>query len=327
MGVTGIHLIADVGGTNTRLALARDGEPVDILIYPTADIISFEETIEDYLEHVKVSDKPTRISVAAAGPVGGDKGQRRINWTGMSWAIVEEDLARAFGCDAIDIMNDFAAQALSLPHLGAADLQRLGENGAAVEGGTRAVLGPGTGLGVAGLIQGGHKRHIPIVGEGGHVDLAPSNNEEMVLLNILRERYGHVSAERVISGPGLEAIHTALQALRGEDFIENSAAEITAAARSGDETARHAIHLLSGWLGAVAGDVALTMGATGGVYIAGGVVPALGALFDIQSFRTRFEAKGRFEFYNAAIPTWAVTRDNPALLGLARQGCIERHAV
>lgn len=318
--MTGIHLIVDVGGTNARLALVRDGEPAHIRIYPTADIVSFEETIKDYLGQLNLPSVLERISVAAAGPVGGDKGQRRINWTRLPWTIVEEDLARAFECNAIDIMNDFAAQALSLPHLGAADLQRLGVNGVAVEGGNRAVLGPGTGLGVAGLIRGGHKRNIPIVGEGGHVDLAPSSDEEMVLLNILREQYGHVSAERVMSGPGLVAIHAALLALRGEDYTEYSAAEITATARSGDETARHAIHILSGWLGAVAGDVALTMGATGGVYIAGGVVPALGNLFDIKSFRTRFEAKGRFEFYNAAIPTWLVTRENPALLGLARQG-------
>lgn len=313
-----MHLIADVGGTNARLAQAKDGEPCNTRVYPTADIISFEETIKDYLAQAGLPARLERLSVAAAGPVGGGKGQRRINWTGMSWAIIESDLARAFCCDAIDIMNDFAAQALSLPHLGGDDVRRLGARGEAVDGGTIAVLGPGTGLGVAGLIRGGHKRNIPIVGEGGHSDLAPSSDEETVILNILRERYGHVSAERVISGPGLEALHAALCALRGEDFADVSAADIAVSSRSGDETARHSIHLLSGWLGAVAGDVALTMGATGGVYIAGGVVPALGDLFDVKSFRTRFEAKGRFEFYNAAIPTWLVTRENPALLGLAR---------
>lgn len=317
--MSSIHLIADIGGTSTRLAHVKDREPCDIRIYPTADVVSFEQTIKDYLGSFSLPLELRRLSVAAAGPVGGNKGQRRINWTGMSWTIVEDELARAFNCDAIDIMNDFAAQALSLPHLASSDLQRLGSNGAAIEGGTKAVLGPGTGLGVAGLMRGGHKRYLPIVGEGGHVDLAPSNDEETVLLNILREQYGHVSAERVISGPGLEALFAALSALRGEDCIECSAAEIAVTARSGGETARQAIHLLSAWLGAVAGDVALTMGATGGVYIAGGVVPALGDLFDIKSFRSRFEAKGRFAFYNEAIATWLVTHENPALLGLARQ--------
>lgn len=315
--MSGVHLIADIGGTHARLALAKGGEPHDIQIYPTADIKSLEETIRSYLAEMKVPGNPARLSIAAAGPVLGDKGAREIVWRQMDWDISEADLREAFGCEAIDLMNDFAAQALSLPHLGADDLKRLGEGGASVEGGTKAVLGPGTGLGVAGLVRGGHKRWIPIVGEGGHADLAPSSDEEMVIFKILQEHYGHVSPERVISGPGLEALHQVLLALRGETFADRSASDITEIARSGDETARHAVHLLSAWLGAVAGDVALTLGATGGAYISGGVVPALGDLFDIQAFRTRFEAKGRFEFYTKAIPTWVVTRGNPALLGLA----------
>lgn len=316
--MTGVHLIGDIGGTHARLALARGGEPQDIRVYPTADITSLEETITGYLAEAKISVPLARLSIAAAGPVIGAKGAREVVWP-LAWDIAEVDLREAFDCDGIDIMNDFAAQALSLPHLGARDLKRLGDNGTSVEDGARAVLGPGTGLGVAGLVRGGHRRWIPIVGEGGHVDLAPSSDEEVVMFKILQERYGHVSTERVISGPGLEALYQVLTALRGETFENRSASDITEIARSGDETARHAIHLLSAWLGAVAGDVALTLGATGGVYISGGVIPALGDLFDTASFRTRFEAKGRFEFYTRAIPTWLVTRDNPALLGLARQ--------
>lgn len=315
--MSAVHLIADIGGTNARLARAVDGQPHDVHIYPTTDIISLEETLRTYLAKVKVSDPPARLSVAAAGPVTGAKGEREIVWP-LGWSISETDLRAAFSCDRVDLMNDFAAQALSLPHLGENDLKRIGENGFSVEDGTKAVLGPGTGLGVAGLVRGGHGRWIPIVGEGGHTDLAPSSDEEVVIFKILQERYGHVSPERVISGPGLEALYQVLIALRGESFEGRSASDITETARSGDETARHAIHLLSAWLGAVAGDVALTMGATGGVYISGGVVPALGDLFDGQSFRTRFEAKGRFEFYTKSISTWVITRENPALLGLAR---------
>lgn len=315
--MSGVHLIGDIGGTHARLALARDGEPHDILVYPTADIMSLEETISGYLAEAKISDPLARLSIAAAGPVIGAQGAREVVWRSAPWTIREADLREAFACDAIDLMNDFAAQALSLPHLGSGDLKRLGEGGTSVEDGTRAVLGPGTGLGVAGLVRGGHRRWIPIVGEGGHVDLAPSSDEEVVMFKILQERYGHVSPERVISGPGLEALYQVLTALRGETFENRSASDITEIARSEDETARHAIHLLSAWLGAVAGDVALTLGATGGVYVSGGVIPALGDLFDAAAFRTRFETKGRFEFYMKAIPTWAVTRDNPALLGLA----------
>lgn len=318
--MTGVHLIGDIGGTHARLALARDGEPHDIRVYPTADITSLEETLTGYLADAKVSGPLARLSIAAAGPLIGAKGAREVVWRPAPWTIREADLREVFACDGIDLMNDFAAQALSLPHLGPADLKRLGEGGTSVEDGTRAVLGPGTGLGVAGLVRGGHRRWIPIVGEGGHVDLAPSSDEEVVIFKILQERYGHVSPERVISGPGLEALYQVLTAVRGETFENRSASDITEIARSGDETARHAIHLLNAWLGAVAGDVALTLGATGGVYISGGVIPALGDLFDAASFRTRFEAKGRFEFYTRAIPTWLVTRDNPALLGLARMG-------
>ncbi len=323
--MSGVHLIGDIGGTHARLALATDGEPNDIRVYPTADITSLEETISGYLADAKISGPLARVSIAAAGPVIGAKGGREVVWRSAPWTIREADLREAFACDAVDIMNDFAAQALSLPHLGPHDLKRLGEGGTSVEDGTRAVLGPGTGLGVAGLVRGGPSkselcRWIPIVGEGGHVDLAPSSDEEVVIFKILQEHHGHVSPERVISGPGLEALYQVLTALRGEPFETRSAADITEIARSGDETARHGIHLLSAWLGAVAGDVALTLGATGGVYISGGVIPALGDLFDIEAFRTRFEAKGRFEFYAKAIPTWLVTRDNPALLGLARQG-------
>lgn len=318
--MTGVHLIADIGGTHARLALARDGEPHDIRIYPTADISSLEETVRGYLADAKISAPLTRVSIAAAGPVISAKGAREVVWRSAPWTIREADLREAFECDRVDLMNDFAAQALSLPHLGPHDLKRLGDGGTSVEEGTRAVLGPGTGLGVAGLVRGGHRRWIPIVGEGGHVDLAPSSDEEVVIFKILQQHHGHVSPERVISGPGLEALYQVLIALRGETFADRSASDITEIARSGDETARHAVHLLSAWLGAVAGDVALTMGATGGVYISGGVIPALGDLFDTQSFRTRFEAKGRFEFYVKVIPTWLVMRDNPALLGLARAG-------
>lgn len=320
--MTAVHLIADIGGTNARVARVVDDQPHDVRIYPTADINSLEETLRTYLAEAKVSDPPARLSIAAAGPVTGAKGVREVVWP-LGWAISETELREAFSCDRVDLMNDFAAQALSLPHLGENDLKRIGQNGTSVEDGTKAVLGPGTGLGVAGLVRGGHARNgkqqwIPIVGEGGHTDLASSSDEEAVIFKILQEHYGHVSPERVISGPGLEALYQVLIALRGESFEGRSASDITETARSGDETARHAIHLLSAWLGAVAGDVALTMGATGGVYISGGVVPALGDLFDGQSFRTRFEAKGRFEFYTKSISTWVITRENPALLGLAR---------
>jgi glucokinase len=321
--MNGHHIIADIGGTNSRFAVAVEGLVEDISVYPTADLLSIIENLTDFVLRLG-GGTLGRISIAVAGPVRGQHGGREAYWRSEDEGIKETQIRSTFGCDRIDLMNDFAAQALSLPHLEPGDIKVLGperlHDHKGEKGGTMAVLGPGTGLGVAGLVKGDHGRHIPIVGEGGHVDLAPSNDEEIVILKTLQEQFGHVSAERVISGPGLEALYHTLCTWGGGDFEERKAAEISKAASSGEEMSLRAIQMMSGWLGAVAGDLALTMGATGGVFVTGGVVPALNDLFDGEAFRSRFEDKGRFDFYVKAIPTWLITREHPALLGLARLG-------
>ena len=314
-------LVIDIGGTNARVALVgKDGsgenEPRDIEIHPTADILSLAEFLGAQISN-RLGDGGS-LALALPGPVRGAKGARESFWWREAWHVSEQGLKDAHGLETVHLVNDFAAQALALPHLKGPDLCRIGVNGQALPEGNRVVLGPGTGLGVAGLVPAGQGRFIPVVGEGGHVDLAPSTDEEVVILKILQEQFGHVSPERVISGPGLEMLYQSLRALRDEPFKGATAPEISAAAAGGDEVAKLAISMMSAWLGSVAGDLALSFGATAGVYVSGGVIPALGDLFDGDAFRARFEAKGRFQFYTEAIPTWLVTCEHPGLLGLAR---------
>ncbi|WP_267873672.1 glucokinase [Massilia sp. Se16.2.3] len=171
-------------------------------------------------------------------------------------------------------------------------------------------MGPGTGLGVSGVVPAG-ERWIALTGEGGHASFAPCTRDEFLILERLQEQYGHVSAERLLSGAGLEAIH---RVLAGNEL---GAAAITGGALSGDAACLRTVETFCGILGSVAGNVALTLGATGGMYIGGGIVPRLGTLFASSPFRRRFEDKGRLSTYLARIPTWVITEPYPALQGVA----------
>jgi glucokinase len=188
--------------------------------------------------------------------------------------------------------------------------------------GALAVIGPGTGLGVSGLVADGRGGWRVIVGEGGHVTLPAATAREASLLAVLRERFGHVSAERALSGPGLVNLYDAACRLDGEAPEALLPAQVMA--RSEPGTAEHsvqceeALRVFAALLGTVAGNVALTLGARGGVFIGGGIVPRLGARFATLPFRARFEDKGRFRGYLEAIPTWVITAESPALLGAAR---------
>jgi glucokinase len=188
-----------------------------------------------------------------------------------------------------------------------------------VGGGSAALLGPGTGLGVSGLLP-GPAGWVPISGEGGHVTLGSADPFEAAVLAELAARFGHVSAERALSGPGLENLYRATCRVLGRPALELAAPAISAAALARQDAAcEQTLALFCGLLGHVAGNLALTLGARGGVYIGGGIVPRLGEAFDRSPFRERFEAKGRFSAYLAAVPTWVLTADtSPALLGAAR---------
>jgi glucokinase len=238
--------------------------------------------------------------------------------TNHHWAFSIEEMRQGLGLQRLLVLNDFTALAMSLPSLMEQDVRQVGA-GRAVPKAPRALLGAGTGLGVSGLLSSDGGRLVPVNGEGGHVTLAAANDREAAVLATLRRRFGHVSAERALSGPGLVHLHDAVCELSGREPPPRAPADVTQAALAGrDVHCEEALALFCSFLGNVAGNLALTLGARGGVYIGGGIVPRLGDWFDRSDFRVRFEDKGRFKAYLADIPTLVVQAAHPALLGAAR---------
>lgn len=299
-------LLADIGGTNARFGFLTGNRITDIRILPTADHAGPASAARAYLDGRNIS----AAALAIAGPVDVDV----IRLTNAGWEFSRSGLAADLDLDHIHVVNDFTAQALALPLLDTGDYRRIG-GPAEIPVATKAVLGPGTGLGVSGLIRDGND-WIPLSTEGGHVTLAARTEEEDMVIAGLRDRFGHVSAERVLSGPGLVNLMDVLAAAAGSSNACAEPADVTDAAAGGDALARRAVSLFCDFLGTVAADVALTYGARGGVYIAGGIAPRLGDLFDGSGFRARFDDKGRFSDYLRAIPTCLVTAPHPALTGL-----------
>lgn len=315
---TPLRLLADIGGTNIRLAWqAAAGEaPRDIRVLQCADHATVEAAIRTYLDALALP-VPQEVGMGIANPVTGDL----VRMTNHHWSFSQAALREALGCKRLLVINDFTALALALPLLTPAQLHPAG-GGEAVPGAAIGLLGPGTGLGVSGLVfPPGSAMGVPLSGEGGHVSLPVQTALEFAVLQVLQRRYGHVSAERAVSGPGLVDLYHALREVEGQGGVEVSApAEVTALAlQQGDALALRALDLLCGFLGSVAGNLALTLGARGGIYIGGGLVPRLGPWFGQSSFRERFEAKGRFRDYLASIPCWVIDpAATPALQGVAR---------
>lgn len=316
--MTPLRLLADIGGTNIRLAWQDGpGSPLhDTRVYPCAQFPSVDAAVAAYLAEVGIA-APHEAAFGIANPVTGDE----VRMTNHSWVFSQRALKAALGLQRLLVINDFTALALALPTLTPAQLRPVG-GGAAVEGSAVALLGPGTGLGVSGLVFPPGARHgVPLAGEGGHVTLAAQTPHEFEVLRILQARYGHVSAERAVCGAGLVELYHAVRQLAGQGGTEiSAAAQVTELALQGhDALALQALGLFCGFLGDVAGNLALTLGARGGVYLGGGIVPRLGTWFDQSPFRARFESKGRFQPYLAAIPCWIIDPNAaPALLGTAR---------
>jgi len=317
-GSTTARLLGDVGGTNARFAW-QDGEGAplrDIATLPTADHATLADAITAYLKQLGRA-APRWCAIGIANPITGD----HVQMTNCHWAFSISGMQRDLGFARFIVINDFTALALALPDLQPAELRQLG-GGAAIAGAPIGLIGPGTGLGVSGLIAGDAPgRWLPLQGEGGHVTLAASNQREAAVLEVLRDEFGHASAERAISGQGLEALYAAvckLDAVAG--FAPLPAAEISQRALAGnDAQCVEVLDLFCGFLGSVAGNLALTLGARGGVYIGGGIVPRLGDAFTRSRFRACFEDKGRFRAYLAAMPVFVIhTEVSPALRGAAR---------
>ena len=308
-----MRLIVDLGGTNTRCALQASGdEPHVIRKVKNRRFDGLEEVLRQYLDDLPAEWRPATAALAVAAPIGGDQ----VTLTNLGWQFSIEELRTALGLEQLIVVNDFTAVAMALPWLPEDALLKIGP-GEPVAGRALAVLGPGTGLGVSGLLPAGDK-WIPLSGEGGHVTLPATDDREAAVIAMIRQRQGHVSAERLVSGGGLCNLYAALKSLSGGVVGDVTSPEkISRLADSGDEIAQEARALFFEFLGTVAGNLAMSLGSLGGVYIAGGIVPKLQKAFAASAFREKFEAKGRYRDYMLGIPTWLVTESVPAFRGLA----------
>ena len=305
-------LVGDIGGTNIRLAIAQNGiaDKTTAQKFQIANFTGPGEAINHYLSTTGTIT-PDAACLAVAGPIV----DRAADMTNSPWDINAEEIEAQTGITTCALLNDFEALALSLPILGPSDLKSIG--GGAPQPGTRAVLGPGTGLGVSILARGGDS-HIAMPGEGGHVGFAPVTELEIEILRHLTKLHGRVSAERLICGSGLEGLHQTLAHIEGRAVENLSAEEIVTSALAGDSaSAQHTIEIFCAIFGTVAGDLALVSGAVGGVYLAGGIAQALAGTLPDTQFRERFEAKGRLSCFTQAVPTYVIISPYAALDGAA----------
>lgn len=304
-------LIADIGGTNARFALADDKGIYEQKVLQCENYPTIVDAVTAYVD--ALGAKPRRAAFAIAGPVGGDY----FEMTNHVWKFSIEETRKALGLDQFSLVNDFKAIALGVPHLGAKDIQQVGNDAAPEPHAPIGIIGPGTGLGVASLVWANGQYHA-VAGEGGHVTIAARTQREFDLIRTLRYKYHHISAERVCSGKGLVNLYNAIKILDGQDDLPDRTAEqiSVAAIEKSCKACEEALDKVMGFLGNVAGNLAMTLGAKGGIYIAGGIPAKLGAYFFQSRFRTDFEAKGRYDAYLKPIPTYLITHPNIALVGL-----------
>ncbi|WP_066737621.1 glucokinase [Cupriavidus sp. D384] len=310
------RLLADVGGTNVRFALEtapmRIGE---VTAYKVADHASLEAAMRLYMSTLADGERPGHAAIGLANPVTGD----HVKLTNHNWAFSIEAMRQALALDTLVAINDFTSLALALPYLPAGDLAQV-RPGSPVATAPRALIGPGTGLGVSGLVPAPGGGAVALAGEGGHIEVMPATDDEWIAWRAAHDQLGRVSAERLLSGMGLSHIHAALSAEMGTLLAEPlTPAQVTEGAlKQNDPLCRRAFDAFCGLLGSVAGDIALVLGARGGVYIGGGIVPRFVEAFRTSPFNARFVDKGRMGQYLADIPVYVIVAEFPALPGLAR---------
>jgi glucokinase len=311
--VNELRLIGDIGGTNARFAIAQDGKygqlrHVEVDHYP-----SLQDALSDYLKSLPAGERSNLSgALAIAGPVLGD----RISMTNKAWSFSVDALKQGLALASLVVVNDFAATARAIPHIPRQDIFTVGPAQPDAKGNI-GVIGPGTGLGMSALIPNGSD-WVLVAGEGGHATLAASTPEEFAIVEMLRRRWSHVSAERVLSGSGLVNLYEALCEIGGSEPLILSPADVTRhAINKTDKVCIRAFALFCEFLGSVAGDLALTVSAFGGVYVAGGILPRFKEAFAASAFRERFESKGRFASMLAKMPTSLILEESPALIGLA----------
>jgi glucokinase len=315
------RLLADVGGTNARFALElAPGRIGHVEVLACASHATLADALRAYLAlpavaAVTASAGAVRhAAIAIANPVMGDM----VRMTNHHWEFSIEAMRRECGFDTFVVVNDFEALAMSLPRLGEGDKRQVG-GGTPCAGAPIGLLGAGTGLGVSGLIPAAAGQGwTALRSEGGHATFAPANELEVAILQYAWREFDHVSAERLLSGAGVELIYRALAQHRGIAAEPLGAAEISRRALAGEcALCDEVLETFCGVLGTMAGNLAITLGAQGGVYIGGGIVPRLGERFGRSCFRRRFEQKGRFAGYLAAVPTYVITAEYPAFLGVS----------
>ena len=306
-------LIGDIGGTNARFALLLDSfaEPKMFPVIQTADF----ETVDDAIQATvldKTSVQPKSAVLAVAGPIDGDE----IDLTNAPWVIRPQQMLAGLGIEEVIVVNDFEAQALAISSLGEQSRTQIG-GGEVHEGASRVVVGPGTGLGVAGLVR-ARNMWIPVAGEGGHVDLGPRTERDLAIWPHLETIEGRVSGEQVLCGRGLVNLYRAIAAADGAEPVHTTPAEITeAAVNQKDPLSIEAVDLFATYLGRVAGDLALIFMARGGVFIAGGIFQRIIPILKSEQLRAAFEDKAPHSALMREIPLFVVTEPLAALAGLA----------
>lgn len=307
------NLVADIGGTNARFALVDDVKltPIEPRNLRCAEYPTLVDAVNHYLEQVALG-RPSKAVMSIASPVTGDE----LSMTNHIWSFSVRETRAALGFRYLKVLNDYTALALALPSLGEDQCIKIGA-GKTLAGHPKAVLGPGTGLGVSGVVfEGDH--WIPLQSEGGHVSYGPVNTREQQIIEVIREKMCHVSAEVLLSGPGLSLIFEIITRLDDGEAKQLSPGEVTELALNDKSSmAAEALEIFCGILGTVAGNLALTLGARGGVYIGGGIVPKILDTFTNSGFRERFEQHGRLTNYLQKIPTYVINTDYPTLTGAA----------
>ncbi|RAJ99023.1 glucokinase [Aliidiomarina maris] len=314
MTLEGFAVVADIGGTNARFCRINLAtfELDRIQVFACADYPTLSAVMEAYRDEQDVALE--HVAIAIACPVESDD----VDMTNHHWRFSIRGLRKAMGLKTFIVLNDFAAAAMSLVTLEPHEMKQIG-GGKAKTHGPKAVVGAGTGLGVGHLITLPDGSVMPLPGEGGHVDWAPTNEKEWAVFRFMANRFGRVSAERVLSGPGLETLYLALADYHGRNVAPITAAQIGQRALAGIDTlAVETVNQFFASLGSFAGNLALTANTTGGVYIAGGVVPKLMGLMATSNFRARFEHKGRFCKVCEAIPCFVITAEHAGLRGVGQ---------
>jgi glucokinase len=313
------HLVADIGGTNARYGVicAESGNLDQVCLHSVAQYPNFHDSLSHFLTeiraHATYAMNPTHTCLGVASVPDTEE----ILFTNSSWRFTRRSVQDLLNDTHLSVINDFTAVGYAIPHLQPSDYIEIGGHGIKSHK-PAIVMGPGTGLGVASIIPSNHGNPFVVGGEGGHVDFAPVTPLEISVLEELQKRFERVSIERVLSGAGIVNLYHAIALIKGRQTQFETASEIAESASQGsDSLAASAMNAFFGILGSTAGNLALTLGAQGGVYIAGGITPRYPNLLHNSDFRARFEAKGRYKSYLQPIPLRVITKDHLGLLGAA----------